>query len=791
MLSLISKINIGTRLTISYLSIAFLVAIVGFFSFSELTKVLVPLTDDIPKNLAQIERMAQLDGLAQKIRLYDQTLTESSRDYVYEGSRSKKLRYAEFERRLESAIDEAIEKGDARDTGTFIELRQKKRVFVDMEYKAIRTVDEGDKSGAIDILESKEYWQNKRLYKKSLNEYVERRGQAYGQSLEVTAEKVKAIIEHTHSVVNESLSLLLKISLLAVCLAIFLGLYVSRTIVTPIRKLQKGAKIIGKGFLNQRIEIDSQDELGELAEAFNQMSVKLKESYAGLEEKVLEKTSELAKKVEEIEEEKAKDQAILTSIGEGMIATDPDGRIMMMNPQAAILLGVNSEEMIGEMYYEKIGHCTQEHAKIALKKIPMALCLAHKRRVLVTSRYVRSNGTDFPASVTVSPVVRDGHLIGAIEIFRDVTKEKEIDRMKTEFVSTVSHELRTPLTVIREGVSLVLEKVLGPVTKDQDNFLQMALKDIDRLGRIINNLLDISKIEAGKVDLRRSKVDLNEIVEQIMVLFQTRMESKQLYFKKNFSAEAQFIFVDRDKLTQVFTNLIGNAYKFTEKGGIEIGIKEEDDSYVCYVQDTGTGISKENLKKVFGKFQQLGNEQGPCEKGTGLGLSIAQAIVELHKGKIWVESEERRGTRFSFNLPKLTERKVFDEYLTSELKEMMSEHPSVELLSFRWPSILIEAILDKEQKNAGALDRALNRYQKQCWAKGEGKILWTDKHLYLLIAESCSLELKDFGNDLFKFLYAEFSETDSEVDNIIPLCSLNYPEDGTTEEELIKQLYAA
>ena len=229
---------------------------------------------------------------------------------------------------------------------------------------------------------------------------------------------------------------------------------------------------------------------------------------------------------------------------------------------------------------------------------------------------------------------------------------KKLDDLKSEFINTVSHELRTPLTTIREVVSQILEGILGPTTPDQKEFLAICLQDVDRLKRIIDNLLDISKLEAGKVELKREEIDIVALAKGVMAIFSPKAVSLNLEFKGDFSSEKAIAYADKDNIIQVFTNLIGNAFKFCEKGYIQIGVADKPEHVECCVYDTGKGMSEEDLPKVFGKFQQFNRADGPGEKGTGLGLSISKNIVELHNGKIWVESQLNAWTRFIFTLPK-------------------------------------------------------------------------------------------------------------------------------------------
>ncbi len=229
---------------------------------------------------------------------------------------------------------------------------------------------------------------------------------------------------------------------------------------------------------------------------------------------------------------------------------------------------------------------------------------------------------------------------------------QELGRLKDEFVANVSHELRTPMSIIREGVSQVREEILGSTTPHQRKSLEIVLRNIDRLGRIIDDLLDISKLESGRMQLHRAPLDLEGVVREAVAPFLSRAQENGLQVKTRFPREPVVAFADRERVIQVLTNLIDNALKFTPKGEVAISIEEIGSTAECRVSDTGKGIPAEDLPKIFDKFQQFGRIIGPGAKGTGLGLAICKKIVELHGGQIHVESAPSRGTTFTFSLPR-------------------------------------------------------------------------------------------------------------------------------------------
>jgi len=239
-----------------------------------------------------------------------------------------------------------------------------------------------------------------------------------------------------------------------------------------------------------------------------------------------------------------------------------------------------------------------------------------------------------------------------LSVYRDISSQKRIEKMKGEFVSVVSHELRTPLSIIKEGICLVLDKSLGNINADQEESLHTAQNNIIRLSHVIDNLLNISKIEAHKEEIIKKPLDITQLIKQIANDFRFVANSKKLKIEIDTPKEPLIANIDSNKIGEVVINLIGNAIKFTEAGTILISLKDNISDIECSVSDTGIGISKENITKVFDKFQQFGRQWGPGEKGTGLGLAISKGIIELHGGRIRVESQIQKGTKITFELPK-------------------------------------------------------------------------------------------------------------------------------------------
>jgi PAS domain S-box-containing protein len=238
------------------------------------------------------------------------------------------------------------------------------------------------------------------------------------------------------------------------------------------------------------------------------------------------------------------------------------------------------------------------------------------------------------------------------EMEKKNTELARLDKLKNDFVSIVAHELRNPLMVIREAAILILDGLAGPVAEEQRSYLKMVHQTSDQLVHITNDLLDLAKIESGKIVLNYEPLDFLSVVRQCMNGIKIRAQQKGLLTLENFPGEKLEIMGDFDKLVQVLNNLLNNAYKFTEKGGLTVEVKDLGEEIQCAVIDTGMGISKENLPRLFSKFVQFGKSAQTSEKGSGLGLMISKSIVEAHGGRIWAESELDKGTSFIFTLPK-------------------------------------------------------------------------------------------------------------------------------------------
>ena len=296
--------------------------------------------------------------------------------------------------------------------------------------------------------------------------------------------------------------------------------------------------------------------------------------------------------------------------------------------------------------------------------------------------FIGKSGKELKVEGSVNPLLRHGRPFALSGIFHDVTRHKHYEQLKDEFLGTVSHELRTPLTVIREGASQIRDGLLGPVPDEQKNLLEMVIQNSDRLGRIIEELLDVSRLEAGQIRLHRRHCDLAAVVREVVENFRIVVKRKKLEFLTDLIPEKIEIYIDRDKITQVLNHLINNALKFTNEGHIKIQLRLRDGFVECKISDTGKGISARDLPSAFRNFSQFEREVGPGDRGTGLGLPICKKLVELHHGRIKIESAPGKGTTTTFLLPLYTQRDLFKTAISQALGRCAGEGSPLSIIVF-------------------------------------------------------------------------------------------------------------
>lgn len=359
-----------------------------------------------------------------------------------------------------------------------------------------------------------------------------------------------------------------------------------------------------------------------------------------------EKESEIVYlKYKNVVSEKNQTEAIVQSLAEGLVVVNAKGEVVMMNPAAEKLLGVRKEQ--------KVGHQLTENLKDE-EIVSIVSDTPGKGGKVVELNTMQQETKKIIRSSSALVENENGQTVGMVSVLTDVTKQRELDRLKSQFVSTVTHELRTPIVATQKALDVIIDKSAGPLNEDQARFLDIARRNLDRLGRLINDILDFSKLEAGKMKLEIVETQVGRVVQDACDALSSWANSKEIRLERKVENDLPVLSVDSNRIIQILNNLIGNALKFTPKGGcitVEVKARNNGAEVEVSVQDTGTGIAKEDLDKVFERFLQVGERRQTDISGTGLGLSIAKEIVELHGGKIWAESEKGQGAKFIFVLP--------------------------------------------------------------------------------------------------------------------------------------------
>lgn len=354
--------------------------------------------------------------------------------------------------------------------------------------------------------------------------------------------------------------------------------------------------------------------------------------------------------------EKAKDDAILSSIGEGVVVVDKDFKIMFLNKSAEVLMRFDPKETIDKKFNDLWNVVDSQGNFVPVEKRPITIAI--KTGKTITTRtdtpyfYTRKDGTKFPVAITISPVILNGEVIGAVDVFRDVTHEKAVDRAKTEFISLASHQLRTPLTAIKWAAEMLLANEGAKTDTSQRENIATIRDANERMINLVNNLLNISRLEMGRLTIEPEEVDITKLINENVKELDQQIKTKNQTISVNISPELTHVFTDPDLLENVYINLIGNAVKYTpENGAIKVQVEKKDGTFLSTISDTGYGIPKEEQTKVFSRFYRGTNVVRKDTDGNGLGLYLVKQIIDAMHGKIWFESEIDKGTTFYVELP--------------------------------------------------------------------------------------------------------------------------------------------
>jgi PAS domain S-box-containing protein len=355
-----------------------------------------------------------------------------------------------------------------------------------------------------------------------------------------------------------------------------------------------------------------------------------------------------------LEEQRVLSEALFNSIGDGAIATDEFGKITRINPTALKILGYNEREMVGAWFPKKIISIHENGEVVSLIDRPITRAFLTGKTVAEKTYYRKKNGQALPVSITVSPIMLAGKPVGAIEVFRDITIEYEIDRMKSDFISLASHQLRTPLSAIKTYSHMLIDGYMGEITPPQRKSLRTIVSAANRMNELISTLLNITRIESGNVTVTPKAVDVKRLAEEVNKEHHLGASDKEITLTLN-APTTSVVSVQTDMLLfkEVLSNLVSNAIKYTPEGGsVEIGIKQRRYDVLFTVKDSGMGIPKASQEQIFTKFFRAHNVVRQETSGTGLGLYLVKGLVDALDGKIWFESNENKGTTFFVTLSK-------------------------------------------------------------------------------------------------------------------------------------------
>ncbi len=353
--------------------------------------------------------------------------------------------------------------------------------------------------------------------------------------------------------------------------------------------------------------------------------------------------------------ETSRSQAILEAVGDGVLVTDLHRQITVFNYSAEAILGLKRSEVVGRSLSHFSGlFGAAGHAWFQTIQIWSENPNSYNPDERYTQQIYLDNGRVM--EVLLSPVRLRNDFLGTVSIFRDISHQVEVDRLKPEFVATVSHELRTPMTSIKGYVEILLMGAAGKLTDQQSHFLKVVQQNTQRLSILVNDLLDVSRIEAGKVDLSLQPLDLRLLIDESLASIARRMEDegRMMTFQRQIPANPPRVVGDRQRVLQILDNLITNAYQYTEPGGlITIAVQPAEGEVQVDIHDTGIGIKPDEAARVFERFYRGADPLVYATPGNGLGLSIVKTMIEMHKGRIWFESSgvAGKGSTFSFTLP--------------------------------------------------------------------------------------------------------------------------------------------
>ena len=408
----------------------------------------------------------------------------------------------------------------------------------------------------------------------------------------------------------------------AIILASVISFFLSRTLSKPLIEMNRVALEMAQGNFNHKVNISSEDEIGLLSSNINYLSTRLQNN------------------IEELSQEKVKLENILTSMSDGVVTLDSNANIILLNPFAQKLFFHDLEDINLEKNFFK---------NVKNRELQNLFQLVNKEKRSKV-KDIEIDGKLF--SARMAPLLNlERKIAGVVTVLQDVTKERQLEKMRQDFITNVSHELRTPLSLM-QGYSEALIDGMALNKEKQDKIINIIYDETLRLKRMVNELLDLSKLQTGNFTLNKQELDLNQLLEHFCEKYKSIVAKADLEFEVEVDEHLPRIYADYDKIQQALINLIENALKHTKEGKISLKAYEQKERIVIEVIDTGMGIAKEDIEFIWERFYKADKSRNRNQGGTGLGLAIVKSIIEAHNGQLWVKSEEGLGSTFGFNLPK-------------------------------------------------------------------------------------------------------------------------------------------
>ncbi|MFD1066632.1 cell wall metabolism sensor histidine kinase WalK [Oceanobacillus locisalsi] len=441
------------------------------------------------------------------------------------------------------------------------------------------------------------------------------------EGLSVGAVQFRASMEEVYNQIEEINNIFLQGSILAISISAILGILVARTITKPIKEMREQALIMSNGDFTQKLDVYGRDEIGQLAETFNDLNSRLKHSYAT------------------IEEERRKLSSVLSYMSDGVIATDQTGAVTLLNDAAANMIGLNPDDVIGD---DLIDVLNLEEKLVDITKLPDSGSMIIDFSDEETPFIIRANFS--------TVVDEEEEATGYITVISDVTEQEKIEQERRDFVSNVSHELRTPLTTMKSYLEALSDgawenKEIAP------RFLDVTQKETDRMIRMVNDLLQLSKMDSDELPMHKERTEFMGYTQQVLDRYEMNLP-ETITLERQIPKGKSYVWMDKDKITQVFDNVITNAIKYSPEGGkVRVNLEVKRHMVIVSIQDEGMGVPYDKLDKIFDRFYRADRARTRKLGGTGLGLAITRELVEAHHGKIWAQSKDGKGTTILFTLP--------------------------------------------------------------------------------------------------------------------------------------------